>query len=106
MVYKCLECGERVHEDGVREVSDLYERVQPGDIMPVGQCPYCSALINVHDEIKPVLWIASETQEYEIMATHEDDAVRFLSSDRPRHAYVKRTMTRNVWRAEEVSDDV
>ena len=42
--YTCQNCGEDWAEASLLEVSDVYERVQPGDVMPDGECPECGGV--------------------------------------------------------------
>lgn len=42
--HKCADCGSCWHEDQLREIQDLMQRVAPGEIMPSGECPDCGAL--------------------------------------------------------------
>src|SRR5215475_4876883 len=42
---KCNNCEwEGIPETGLSEVPDLLERIEPGEIVPSGECPECGAL--------------------------------------------------------------
>ena len=42
----CQNCGEKFRDDQLEEIGSggFWERVQPGDIVPSGECPNCGAL--------------------------------------------------------------
>lgn len=44
MKVSCQNCEWEGDTSALVEVNDLYERVQPGDTMPDGQCPECGML--------------------------------------------------------------
>lgn len=41
---KCYNCRTITDEESLNEPSDLWERVEPGEEMPAGECPKCGAL--------------------------------------------------------------
>lgn len=41
---ECDDCGKRWPDSKLREVDKLFERVDPGGVMPSGECPECGAL--------------------------------------------------------------
>lgn len=41
---ECDNCGKVWEDSEVSPISDLWERVEPGGIMPAGECPECGAL--------------------------------------------------------------
>lgn len=45
-IYKCEDCGAEV-ESGrlIWPITDVSEKVLPGEIMPAGECPECGALV-------------------------------------------------------------
>lgn len=53
-VYECENCNEKFVDGddsiGVGMIDDLFQRVEPGEIMPAGQCPYCRALVHLIGE--------------------------------------------------------
>ena len=42
--HECDNCDKLWAEDDLKEVEDLSMRVDPGGIMPSGECPDCGAL--------------------------------------------------------------
>jgi hypothetical protein len=51
-IYDCPNCTWRGTElDGV---DDLFDRVNPGELMPAGECPECGALVELPDADIPV----------------------------------------------------
>lgn len=42
--FQCQNCDERWREDQLDVLSDAWERVQPGDTMPDGECPDCGGM--------------------------------------------------------------
>jgi hypothetical protein len=49
----CPECGHECDAMALGDVEQLDERVSPGELCPLGQCPKCQALIEVPDEDVP-----------------------------------------------------
>jgi hypothetical protein len=41
---ECHNCSAVLHRGNMKEISNLGERVEPGSIMPSGQCPHCGGL--------------------------------------------------------------
>jgi len=44
---RCQSCEHTCHERDATPISDIYERVEPGEIMPPGECPKCGALMDL-----------------------------------------------------------
>ena len=42
--YICQNCGSDWAEASLLEINDIFERVQPGDTMPDGECPECGGV--------------------------------------------------------------
>lgn len=42
--HRCQNCGKRWNTSELHEIKHLWERVDPGEPMPSGQCPECGAL--------------------------------------------------------------
>ncbi|MCP4166032.1 MAG: hypothetical protein GY759_09090 [Chloroflexi bacterium] len=76
--YACDYCEIKWSEEKLHTVRDLFERVQPGDEMPVGQCPTCGVLINLEDKV--VLpnhdYLVVRTTRYNVRAGSGSDAVQ------------------------------
>ena len=51
----CQCCEWKGGENEVRELRDVWERVQPGDVMPAGECPECgmAAMLLVETAVAP-----------------------------------------------------
>ena len=47
--WRCPNCGHACHERDATPISDIFERVEPGEIMPAGECPLCGALLESTD---------------------------------------------------------
>jgi len=47
--FECQDCGTRFADESelVWPISDLEERVLPGEIMPYGECPECGAVVHL-----------------------------------------------------------
>ncbi|APH74132.1 hypothetical protein [Aquibium oceanicum] len=43
----CDDCGETHRADELDMVTDIEERISPGEIVPAGQCPSCGALAHL-----------------------------------------------------------
>lgn len=40
----CDNCDWEGDDDDLAQIDDIFERVEPGEIMPAGQCPNCGSL--------------------------------------------------------------
>lgn len=49
----CDDCSEETMSQDLDMVTDIEERVNPGFIMPAGQCPHCGALAYYADDAAP-----------------------------------------------------
>lgn len=47
---KCSNCGTKQTEGGLDSYRDFWSRVQPGEIIPAGDCPTCGAFAYLTDE--------------------------------------------------------
>ena len=45
----CQNCEWRGQESECDEIADFWSRVEPGEIMPAGECPACGALCHLKD---------------------------------------------------------
>ncbi len=54
---ECPDCSFRCSVDHLDVLDRAWERVQPGDTMPDGQCPECGAACYVEDEPEPVIFV-------------------------------------------------
>lgn len=41
---RCDNCGAQARESGLDPIQDLEQRLDPGGVVPAGQCPSCGAL--------------------------------------------------------------
>ena len=60
-LHMCDDCGEIMAEHRLREVLRLAERVDPGHLVPSGECPKCFALcypLEPHGDMKRIQIIA------------------------------------------------
>lgn len=48
--YTCSECGHTANWNRLNDISGIHDRVLPGELMPVAECPKCEALIAVEDD--------------------------------------------------------
>ncbi len=66
---KCQNCDWTGPADLCGPLKNAHERVQPGDVMPAGECPLCgaSAMIVEHDD-SPCFKIVTRTHPH--LATH------------------------------------
>lgn len=54
MNYKCQNCHfETSDQVALRSITDIYQRVAPGEPMPAGECPECGALVHLEDGRHP-----------------------------------------------------
>ena len=53
----CQDCGKSFAVDDLNPIEDIFQRVAPGEIMPAGECPECSALRSL-DEKAPSARVA------------------------------------------------
>lgn len=51
--YRCEDCDWQGPSDEMAPIKHLEQRITPGELMAVGQCPKCGALISVPDEDIP-----------------------------------------------------
>ena len=42
--HKCDNCEEVWHGTALKDIEDLSERIEPGGVVPSGECPVCQAL--------------------------------------------------------------
>jgi hypothetical protein len=42
--YECGNCGQQWTYDQLQPIVDLWERIEPGGEVPIGECPECGAL--------------------------------------------------------------
>ena len=47
VICTCDNCGWSGPDADTEEIRDVMERVAPGEIMPVGECPDCGALVHL-----------------------------------------------------------
>ncbi len=47
---KCQDCGKVSTEQELQPISDIFGRVDPGELMPSGECPDCGALCQHVDD--------------------------------------------------------
>lgn len=47
---RCQNCGWTGTEDQTTELHDFWSRIQPGDVMPAGDCPACGSAATLEDE--------------------------------------------------------
>ena len=40
----CQNCSKRWREDALKEIKHFWQRVNPGEICPAGECPDCGAV--------------------------------------------------------------
>lgn len=50
---QCQNCDWKGDAGDVRDINHLWERVQPGEVMPYGECPECGALCHKAREPLP-----------------------------------------------------
>lgn len=50
---RCDDCGTITIASKLEEIDDIGERLDPGSIVPAGQCPECGALAYYLDEVAP-----------------------------------------------------
>ena len=50
---RCQNCGWTGTEDQTNELRRSWERVQPGDVMPAGECPECGASAMLDEPAPP-----------------------------------------------------
>lgn len=49
-LHSCADCAKLWHTDQLEEITHgIWERCQPGEIMPSGECPECGALCHPTD---------------------------------------------------------
>jgi hypothetical protein len=49
---ECQNCNWKGPESDVLRIRNLADRIMPGEICPVGECPKCGALVHYQDEEK------------------------------------------------------
>lgn len=49
MKSKCDNCGWTGADSGMANIKDFFQRVEPGGIVPSGECPDCGALCYPHE---------------------------------------------------------
>lgn len=52
-LYKCEDCKWSGSANELDLIDYVEERVNPGELMPLGECPQCSCLIDVADDDVP-----------------------------------------------------
>lgn len=53
-LHECGNCGAYWPFESLNDIHKLYERVQPGEIMPSGECPKCGSLCHPVESDKTV----------------------------------------------------
>lgn len=53
----CSNCEWQGSSDDCDHISDIFERVEPGEIMPAGECPECGCLAHLKDEPPAKIWL-------------------------------------------------
>lgn len=43
-MHECDNCGAKWADDGMDQIEDYWQRLDPGGVVPSGQCPDCGAL--------------------------------------------------------------
>ena len=52
-IYTCDECDWAGTQDDMNPIDVVHQRVEPGELMPAGQCPRCGALFGIDDADVP-----------------------------------------------------
>lgn len=47
-LHKCDNCGRIIEVVALNGITDLFERISPGGVVPSGQCPWCDCLCYPH----------------------------------------------------------
>jgi len=47
---ECANCGKRERADKLNPVEDPFQRMEPGDTVPAGECPSCGCLAYVDED--------------------------------------------------------
>ena len=110
----CQNCGWHGTESDASEegISDIFERVSPGEPMPAGECPKCGSLVHLTSEPAADLPAVSEdfAKATGQLADQLDGCIRTLCAvvDKhtgeiaalpPRHASSRRHDGHTIWRA-------
>ncbi len=48
----CYNCGKTWAFSDLHDMSDIQDRIAPGETVPAGQCPECCGLTHLIEEIK------------------------------------------------------
>ena len=52
-IYTCDECDWAGTQFDMNPIDDVHQRVEPGQLMPAGECPVCGVLFEVDDADVP-----------------------------------------------------
>lgn len=94
---QCQNCDLIVDDDQLEAITDIMQRVAPGEHMPSGQCPSCGALCHPveEDQVPPIIQMpaesalanAADAARWRAMcacaAAEEDEMVTFLDDHTP-----------------------
>lgn len=50
--HTCGNCGASVVSSGVKPITDFFQRVEPGGMVPSGECPVCGSLCYPNKSLK------------------------------------------------------
>ena len=78
----CDNCGGLYAADEINPVKDLEQRIEPGGVVPSGECPKCGALCYPRDAVVPVVYIQVHGGLVQgVLATTPNIAVEICDTD-------------------------
>lgn len=81
---ECQDCGWLGKASEVNPISGIEERITPGEIVPVGECPMCTALVQLipepnpqQEKVRKILraWYRQSSTTDKVFDIHELDAI-------------------------------
>lgn len=88
---ECQNCGDLLHNDSLKEIDDLSQRVAAGEPAPSGECPHCGALCHPYDPVArhSQSHLGDEEPSWEIVAAFFGLDPSFQYNDADKAAYIK-----------------
>ncbi|QPC87114.1 hypothetical protein GA830_10445 [Mesorhizobium sp. NBSH29] len=73
---RCADCGRVTHFSDLAAIKDMEQRIDPGEIVPAGECPECGALAYVDDTGPNYMMLSALHLAEQFMAGFEGDPMQ------------------------------
>lgn len=82
--HRCDNCGIAWTDDELERIEDIENRIDPGSVVPSGECPACGSLCYPEADFSELLHVCKEIMKYvdrNGQPVNEDDIRVILPSD-------------------------